>query len=90
MSFKAFFSTDYSASIWQELATNSCWATNAFAFATREEAEQYASELLLRWWAPSNYVVRECAEPVNYRWTNDAGVEPIPQPYGDGCGVDGL
>ena len=70
MSFKAFFSTNYGTS----------WATNALAFATREEAEQYASDLLLRWWAPTNYEVRESDEPVNYRWTNDGGATAIPQP----------
>ena len=70
MSFKAFFSTSNGAS----------WATNALAFATREEAEQYASDLFLRWTAPTHYDVRESDEPVNYRWTNDAGAESIPQP----------
>jgi hypothetical protein len=68
MSFKAFFSTD----------NGRTFATNALAFATRHEAEQYAGDLFLRWTAPTNYEVREATEPVNYRWT-DAGAERIPQ-----------
>jgi hypothetical protein len=66
MGFKAFFSTNNGAN----------FSTNAIAFATREEAEQYAADLFSRWTATTNYEVRESTDPVNYRMT-DSGAVPL-------------
>ena len=42
------------------------WATNAQAFATKEEALRSAAERYVRWTMPIGYEARESDEPVNY------------------------
>lgn len=46
------------------------WCGNALVFATREEAEQNASDLLMRWYVPIDSRAVESQEPVNYRYIN--------------------
>jgi hypothetical protein len=41
---------------------------NALRFATREEAEDYVSDLACRWNAVRTTRVLECDDPVNYRF----------------------
>lgn len=41
--------------------------TNNLAFATREEAERSAKELMARWMLVTNWSVVESDQPVNYR-----------------------
>ena len=41
-------------------------ACNAMVFATYDEADRAARELLSRWYMPSNYVVVETDEDPNY------------------------
>lgn len=44
------------------------WATNAQAFATKEEAEASARARFSVWTMPIGWEVRESDEPVNYAW----------------------
>jgi len=41
-------------------------ASNALVFATREEADHYAHDLLMRWYIPTGYEIRESDEEPNY------------------------
>lgn len=47
-------------------------ATNATAYATREEAERAGHELLGRWFGPTDFVVYESEEPINYTFPEGA------------------
>ncbi len=49
------------------------WAGNALRFATREEAEQSALELMGRWFMPSDYRVDEVDGEVNYAFDPQRG-----------------
>jgi hypothetical protein len=42
------------------------FAFNALRFATREEAEQWAADLFMRWTACQDTTVEESTDPVNY------------------------
>jgi hypothetical protein len=42
------------------------WAGNALAFATKEEAEMWARDLMMRWTLVTDYCARESDEAVNY------------------------
>jgi hypothetical protein len=46
------------------------WISNALRFATKEEAESYVADLLLRWSAVRETRVVECADPVNYAFVD--------------------
>lgn len=46
------------------------WCSNALVFATREEAEQNAFDLLCRWYVPSDSRAVESTEDVNYRYVD--------------------
>lgn len=46
------------------------WCGNALVFETREEAEQNASDLLMRWFVPTDSRAIESTDPVNYRYMN--------------------
>lgn len=41
-------------------------ASSSQVFATEEEAHRAGDELLMRWFAPSDFVVFEVDEPANY------------------------
>lgn len=47
---------------------NGEWATNATAFATRDEAWAAASDRFQRWTMPIGFEARESDEPVNYTY----------------------
>ncbi len=65
-------------------------ARNALRFATKAEAEGYASNLLDRWSGAEDSRVVESSDPVNYRWNAATGLservetaapeEPLPSP----------
>jgi len=42
------------------------WVGNAVAFATKEEAERWASDLAMRWTLVREWRAVESDEPVNY------------------------
>jgi hypothetical protein len=50
---------------------------NQQVFATHEEAHCAGFQLLLRWFAPNDFLVVEVDEPVNYRFVPGKGCEPI-------------
>ena len=47
------------------------WYGNALRFATREEAEDNAENLRMRWLLVRETRAVESDDPVNYRWTDD-------------------
>lgn len=49
---------------------------NALAFATREEAEQSAKDLMRRWTLVTDWRVVESDEPVNYQIVNGV-ISPV-------------
>lgn len=49
------------------------WASNALRFATREEAEAYASDLFRRWTSVEGTRAVESDDAVGHAWT-DGGV----------------
>lgn len=56
------------------------WSQNALVFATREEAEQNARDLLMRWFVPTDSRAAESDEPVNYRYVNGQLEQAAPAP----------
>lgn len=52
-------------------------AFNAVVYPTKEEAEAGGSELLSRWFAPSDFVVVEVMEEANYRFDFES-YRPMP------------
>lgn len=46
------------------------WYGNALRFATREEAEQNAHDLMMRWFLVRDTRAVESTDPVNYRWVD--------------------
>jgi hypothetical protein len=52
------------------------WAGNALVFASREEAEANARNLMGRWLLVTDYRVDEIDAPVNYKWI-DGGLVRI-------------
>lgn len=49
------------------------WAGNGVRFATREEAEQSARDLSLRWTLVLDHRADESDDPVNYAWDPQRG-----------------
>ncbi len=52
------------------IADSSGWASNALRFATKEEAEQNALDLSMRWIAVRDTRATESSDPVNYSYVN--------------------
>ena len=59
------------------------WVGNALRFATKEEAEANVANLAWRWTLVRDTRVVECDDPVNYRWVNGVGLEPVGQEASD-------
>jgi len=57
-------------------------STNALVFATKEEAENYAIDLLSRWFVPTGYEVRESSDPVTDQWVDGKGLLKVGAPEG--------
>ena len=51
------------------------FAGNALRFATEQEAEEQARELMTRWFVPIGYRIDPSKDRVNYRW--DPGLRKI-------------
>ena len=49
------------------------WGQNSLVFATKEEAENYAHDLYMRWILCSDSRAVESEDPVNYRWEEGKG-----------------
>jgi hypothetical protein len=59
-----------------EVTTNNGidWASNAIRLPTREQAEAYARDLMMRWTSVRDWRVVECDDPVNYDWSITQGL----------------
>ena len=55
----------------------------ALRFATREEAEAYVQNLMMRWFTVRETRVVESDDPVNYRWEEGRLVENAVKPIDD-------
>jgi hypothetical protein len=53
------------------------WSGNALRFATLEEASQYVVDLAMRWTLVRSTRVVESDDPVNYRWDENSGAQPL-------------
>ncbi len=60
----------------QVVADSSGWAGNALRFATREEAEANAKDLMRRWMLVTDCRAVESPDPVNYSWV-DGELTPV-------------
>lgn len=60
-----------------EVMVEGKWAGNAIRFATKEEAELYGIDLLLRWFVPTDSRAVESADPVNYRRLESGGIVQV-------------
>jgi hypothetical protein len=58
------------------------WGRNALVFATKEEAERNAHDLMMRWFATDDSRAVESDEPVNYRYVGGRlyPITYIPEP----------
>ena len=54
------------------------WAGNSLRFATREEAEIYATDLQRRWTLCVDHRVDDSDDPVNYKWDAVKGLVALP------------
>jgi hypothetical protein len=62
---------------------------NNLAFATKEEAEQSARDLMGRWLLVVEWRVVESEQPVNYRMREDGAIEDVNNAVGEGGPVVG-
>jgi hypothetical protein len=46
------------------------WYGNALAFATKEEAQQNAEDLMMRWWNVVDYRAVESEDPITHVWAD--------------------
>lgn len=53
---------------------DSKWYDNGVRFATRAEAESYASNLAGRWTAVRRHRAVECDDKITHRWLGDRSV----------------
>lgn len=53
------------------------WCGNALRFATKDEAESYVADLYSRWLMVQRTRVVESEDEVNYRWSNDTGLQAV-------------
>ena len=65
-----------------EVMVEGKWCGNALVFATREEAEQNASDLLMRWFVPTDSRAAESMDPVNYRYVDRQLLRLVPNDAG--------
>lgn len=50
------------------------FSSNGLRFATKQEAELSAGELMSRWFAVKEYRIAESTDPVNYTFTNGQNI----------------
>ena len=53
------------------------WSGNALRFATREESDAYAKDLMGRWTLVRDTRSVESSEPVTHEWSESEGIGPI-------------
>jgi hypothetical protein len=51
-----------------EVCVDGKWASNALRFATEREAQLYGTELLSRWFVPTDARPAESPDPANYKF----------------------
>lgn len=54
------------------------WSSNGLCFATKEEAEANARNLMMRWFSVTDTRAVESSDPVNYAWVDGTLVEVKP------------
>jgi hypothetical protein len=57
-----------------EVLVDGTWCGNSLRFATREEARANVSNLMGRWFVPTDSRVVESGDAVNYRWVDGKGL----------------
>jgi len=62
------------------VGSSQTWSTNALRFATREEAERSAHDLMCRWIMVRDRRAAECDDPVRHRLTPDGVLEFLDPP----------
>lgn len=50
-----------------EVFADNEWCGNAMRFATKEEADLWGADLLMRWFVPTDHRSVESDDPVNYQ-----------------------
>ena len=50
-----------------EVFAEGAWTGNGLVFATKEEAERWGADLLMRWFVPTDSRAVESTDPVNYK-----------------------
>ena len=58
------------------------WCPNSLRFATKEESDSYLSDLLMRWFVPTDSRSVPCDDPATHVWVEDKGLRDIEQPEG--------
>jgi hypothetical protein len=53
-----------------EMLVGDKWCRNALCFATKEEAEQQALDLFMRWTTPKDHRAVESDDPVTHTYVN--------------------
>lgn len=75
-----------------EVLVNDKWCQNGLVFATEQEAADSASDLLSRWYVPTDSRAVEVDEPVNYSYLGRVLVPFLNTPYDPegNAGTDGV
>ena len=55
-----------------EVKVSGTWERNGLVFATKDEAEESARDLMWRWWLVTDWRAVESDEPVNYTYFDGA------------------
>ena len=64
------------------------WAGNGVRFATKEEAEAWGRDRLMRWFVPTDSRAVESSDYPNYRWEGDGTIAALCSE--GGCGMDAV
>lgn len=56
------------------------WVGNGLYFATKEEAERWGADLLMRWYVPTDHRAVEVDKPVNYAIVDGVLTRLDPEP----------
>lgn len=65
-----------------EVLVDGKWAGNALRFATEEEADRWAHDLLLRWFVPVDARAVPSNDPVNYELQPDGSAKAVDEVRG--------
>lgn len=53
-----------------EVCVSGKWCGNNLVFSTKQEAEGWGIDRLMKWWVPTDSRAVETSDPVNYKWEN--------------------